>query len=141
MFSARKLTLFQLNDSHGYLEPHQELFWSGDHNECRMAGGYARVASLMEETSRVTPALAFDCGDTFHGTYLPVKSRGRAMLPITNALAFNAMTAHWEFAYGPAGFRSLAKELNYPVLAINCYEVDTGELAYAPFTILACWWG
>ena len=136
MFSARKLTLFQLNDSHGYLEPHQELFWSGDHNECRMAGGYARVASLMEETSRVTPALAFDCGDTFHGTYLPVKSRGRAMLPITNALAFNAMTAHWEFAYGPAGFRSLAKELNYPVLAINCYEVNTGELAYAPFTIL-----
>lgn len=90
MSSARKLTLFQLNDSHGYLEPHHELFWSGDHAECRMVGGYARVASLMEETSQVTPALAFDCGDTFHGTYLPVKSQGRAMLPIANALAFDA---------------------------------------------------
>ena len=58
------------------------------------------------------------------------------MLPIANALAFDAMTAHWEFAYGPAGFRSLARELNYPVLAINCYELATGELAYSPFTIL-----
>lgn len=136
MSSARKLTLFQLNDSHSYLEPHHEFFWSGDHAECRMVGGYARVASLMEETRQLTPTLAFDCGDTFHGTYLPVKSRGRAMLPIANALAFDAMTAHWEFAYGPAGFRSLARELKYPVLAINCYELATGELAYSPFTIL-----
>jgi sulfur-oxidizing protein SoxB len=46
------------------------------------------------------------------------------------------MTAHREFAYGPEQFRSLSRELKYPVLAINCYEKDTGERAFAPYTIL-----
>ena len=130
------LTIFQLNDSHGYLEPHQEIFWAADHAQYRMAGGYSRIAALMNEARQHSSVLAFDCGDTFHGTYLPVKSKGRAMLPIMNALAFDAMTAHWEFAYGPEGFRKLSEELNYPVLAINCYEKDSGELAFAPFTII-----
>jgi len=84
-----------------------------------MAGGYARIAALMSEARQHGSVLAFDCGDTFHGTYLPVKSKGRAMLPVMNALAFDAMTAHWEFAYGPEQLRSLSRELKYPVLAIN----------------------
>ncbi len=29
------------------------------------------------------------------------------------------MTAHWEFAYGPAHLRAFAKELQYPLLAIK----------------------
>jgi len=134
--STHRLTIFQLNDSHGYLEPHQELFWAADHAQYCMAGGYARIAALMSEARQHGSVLAFDCGDTFHGTYLPVKSKGRAMLPVMNALAFDAMTAHWEFAYGPEQLRSLSRELKYPVLAINCYEKNSGELTFAPFTIL-----
>jgi sulfur-oxidizing protein SoxB len=134
--SPHRLTLFQLNDSHGYLEPHQELFWAADHARYCMAGGYARIAALMSDARQHRSVLAFDCGDTFHGTYLPVKSKGLAMLPVMNALAFDAMTAHWEFAYGPKQLRSLKRELKYPVLAINCYEKDSGELVFAPFTIL-----
>jgi sulfur-oxidizing protein SoxB len=63
-----------MNDSHGYLEPHSELFWSGDHAEYKKTGGYARIASLMREDCREEQVLAFDCGDTFHGTYLPIKT-------------------------------------------------------------------
>lgn len=108
-----------MNDSHGYLEPHYEHFWSSDHAEYRMTGGYSRIAKLMNEECREEQVLAFDCGDTLHGTYTPVKTRGRAMLPILNAMGFNAMTAHWEFAYGPKEFCGLSRELKYPVLAIN----------------------
>lgn len=46
--------------------------------------------------------LALDHGDTFHGTFVAGQSRGEAMLPLMNALEFDAMTLHWEFAYGPA---------------------------------------
>jgi S-sulfosulfanyl-L-cysteine sulfohydrolase len=58
------------------------------------------------------------------------------MLPILNAMGFDAMTVHWEFAYGPKEFLSLARELKYPVLAINCYEKTTGDLIFLPFTFL-----
>ena len=41
------------------------------------------------------------------------------MGPMMNALELDAMTLHWEFAYGPDGVRDIARALNYPVLAIN----------------------
>ncbi len=135
MLDSKGLTIFQLNDSHGYLKPHPELFWSGDHAEYRIAGGYSRIASLME-IKRREEVLAFDCGDTLYGTYPSVESRGRVMLPILNFLDLDAMTAHWEFAHGPEHFKGLAKELKYPVLAINCYENKTNDLVFPPFTLL-----
>lgn len=72
--------------------------------------------------------IALDNGDTLHGTFPAVHSKGEAFVPLLNALAFDAMTAHWEFAYGPAHLRSLAKTLRYPLLAINCYEKESGRL-------------
>lgn len=135
MTRSKSLTVFQINDSHGYLEMHPELYWSGDHAEYRLAGGYARIASLIDAESE-DRTLAFDCGDTIHGTFLPVQTEGRAMIPILNALGFAAMTAHWEFAYGPKQFMSLARELKYPVLAINCYRKSSEGLAFPPSMVI-----
>ena len=131
------LTLLQMNDSHGYLEQHPELFWAGDRAEYRMAGGYARIAALIEEVrdARRERVLAFDCGDTLHGTYPAVRSEGEALVPILNALGFDAMTAHWEFAYGPEQFQKVARDLDYPVLAINCYDATTNDLVFPPYTV------
>ncbi|VVB71514.1 Uncharacterised protein [uncultured archaeon] len=58
------------------------------------------------------------------------------MLPVLNAIGFYAMTCHWDFAYGPKGLLSLQRELKYPILAINCYEKNTGDLVFPPFTVL-----
>lgn len=44
--------------------------------------------------------------------------------------------AHWEFAYGPAHLRSIAKSLRYPLLAINCYEKTSGQLAFPPSCVI-----
>ncbi len=131
------LTLLQMNDSHGYLEPHPELFYAGGRPEYRMAGGYARIAALLEEIRDAQPdrVLAFDCGDTIHGTYPAVRSKGEALVPVLNALGFDAMTAHWEFAYGPEQFRKVAERLDYPVLAVNCYDDATGNLVFLPYTV------
>jgi sulfur-oxidizing protein SoxB len=132
-----QVTLLQMNDSHGYLELHPELFWAGDRAEYLMAGGYARIAALLEAVRDARPGrvLAFDCGDTIHGTYPAVQSGGEALVPVLNALGFDAMTAHWEFAYGPEQFRKVARGLDYPVLAVNCYDDSSGDLVFPPYTV------
>ncbi|NLA38066.1 MAG: bifunctional metallophosphatase/5'-nucleotidase [Methanomicrobiales archaeon] len=132
-----QVVLLQMNDSHGYLEPHPELFWAGDRAEYRLAGGYSRIAALLDAVRDARPGkvLAFDCGDTIHGTYPAVQSEGEAFVPVLNALGFDAMTAHWEFAYGPEQFQRIARGLEYPVLAVNCYDDSSGELVFSPYTI------
>lgn len=137
MATSKTLTIMQMNDSHAYLELHPELFWSGDHAEYRKAGGYARIAAVLNQVRQDNPGrvLAFDGGDTIHGTYVAVKTQGEALIPILNTLGFDAMTAHWEFAYGPDQFRKVASQLSYPMLACNVYDQVSHKLIFPPYTI------
>jgi sulfur-oxidizing protein SoxB len=131
---THKLTILQINDTHAYLEPHQECFPAPGGLVYRQAGGFSRIAALARAIRQETEGrvLFCDSGDAFFGTYPAQKSRGEVMVPVLNALGLAAMTAHWEFAYGPRRFRELASRLNYPVLAINVYDKKTGRLAFAP---------
>ena len=134
--SGTDISILQMNDSHGYLDIHQELFWDGNHAKYELTGGYSRIATIFNEIrNERSNTLIFDCGDTIHGTYPVVNTKGMAMIPILNELDFDAMTAHWEFAYGPDHFKVLAKNLNYPMLAINCYYKSNNKLVFEPFII------
>ena len=108
------LTLLQLNDLHGYLEPHPELVRTEGGWRVERLGGVARIARLFEEARAEGPCLTLDNGDTFHGTRVAVASGGEALVPIMNALKIDAMTAHWEFAYGPAGFKAWRRDWSIP---------------------------
>lgn len=132
-----RLTLLQINDTHGYLEPHAELFWTAEGPDLRTAGGFARIASIFAEARQENPGgvLAFDNGDTFHGTPELVESRGAAAVPILNALGLSAMTGHWDFAYGPARAAELASALRYPFLAANCHALTPEAPRFAPTTV------
>jgi len=138
MIRSKRLTILQMNDSHGYFELHPELYWSGDKVYCRKAGGYARISTLFKQARQenLGAVIALDNGDTIHGTFLALHSKGEALVPILNALAFEGMTAHWEFAYGPDHFRSIVNKLDFPMLAINCYYKDTNKHAFPPFQIV-----
>ncbi len=138
MASDQSLTIVQVNDTHSYLELHPELFWTGNGATYRMAGGYARLATVIAQIRQEKPGsvVVLDGGDTFHGTYPAVQSQGEAMLPVLNAIGFDAMTAHWEFAYGPAQFQRLADRLDYPVLALNCYAKDSEERVFPSHRIV-----
>ena len=63
-------------------------------------------------------------------------SKGRDLVPLLNALDFDAMTAHWDFAYGPEHLRSLADQLTYPILAANCSQKNSGAPAFPRFRIV-----
>lgn len=134
----RRLTILQMNDTHGYLEPHAELVWRGREPTFPVLGGYARISGLFKAVRAERPGavLALDNGDTFHGTYPAVASKGEALVPLANALGLDAMTAHWEFAWGPDHFRDLVTRLTYPMLAINCYEMETGKRPFPPSCVV-----
>lgn len=136
--ASKKLTILQINDLHGYLEPHPELVREGGHAKLVTLGGLARIASLFRQ-ARAEPeaaVLALDNGDTFHGTYAAVHDQGQSMVPLMNALELDAMAVHWEFAYGPAGVKRLAAQLGYPMLGINCYHKDSGDLFFEPCRVV-----
>jgi len=133
-----KVTILQINDSHGYLESHPEFYWKGSKEIYRNAGGYARIASLFNQIREEQPGnvIALDNGDTIHGTFPVVSSRGEAMVSILNALNLDGMTAHWEFAYGPDHFKRIVEKLDYPMLAINCYDENTDDLVFPPYHVV-----
>jgi 2',3'-cyclic-nucleotide 2'-phosphodiesterase (5'-nucleotidase family) len=137
MKSRNSLTIVQLNDSHAYFDLHQEMFWQGGQAVYRPAGGYARIAALVKQVRAANQecVLFCDCGDTLHGTYPVLKTQGQALIPVLNSLGLDAMTAHWEFAYGPATFKQCTAEISYPMLAINVYDQSTKERFFPPYSV------
>ena len=137
MTSKRSLTIVQMNDSHAYFDLHQEMFWQGDHALYRPAGGYARIATIVKQIRDKSKGniLFCDCGDTMHGTYPALDTQGQALIPILNSLGLDAMTAHWEFAYGPKRFNQRVAELDFPMLANNVYDNVTKKPVYQSYAI------
>jgi 2',3'-cyclic-nucleotide 2'-phosphodiesterase (5'-nucleotidase family) len=137
MAAKKSLTIVQMNDTHAYFDIHQEMFWQGDHAVYRQAGGYARIATIVKQirTESSGNCLFCDCGDTLHGTYPALATQGQAMIPILNSLGLDAMTAHWEFAFGPKVFNQRVAELNYPMLANNVFDKLTKKPVYQSYAI------
>ena len=136
--ASKKLTIVQMNDSHAYLDLHPEFFWENGKAVYRMAGGYGRIATILNQIRAENPGqvLFLDGGDTFHGTYSAVQTAGEALVPIMNTLRPAAMTAHWEFAYTPQGFKKLTAKLAYPMLAMNVHTKESGENYFKPYQIV-----
>jgi len=134
---TKELTILQINDAHSYLELHNEVFYGPQGVNIRKAGGYSRIQTLVDNLrkEREGRVLFLDNGDTFHGTYEAVESKGASMIPVLNHLGLDAMTFHWDIAYGPKVLEELAEALFYPVLAINVYRKETGKLLFPPYVL------
>ncbi len=134
----KTLTILQLNDLHGYLEPHWEMILDDGSWSFKKLGGLSRIATMFKAVRKQSAGsvLTLDNGDTFHGTYVSTSSKGLSMVPLMNALEFDAMTTHWEFAYGPEGVKKIENQLRYPMLAINCFYKDTGDLFFEPYKMI-----
>ncbi|MEF8875045.1 MAG: bifunctional metallophosphatase/5'-nucleotidase, partial [Candidatus Thermoplasmatota archaeon] len=132
------LVILQMNDSHGYLDLHDEYFWEDGEQVYREVGGYARITSYLDRVREKNPdsVIAVDNGDTIHGTYPVVQSEGEVMKSILNEMKFDAWTAHWDFAYGSQHLIDYAEDLEYPLLAINCFYDETDELVFDPYKVV-----
>jgi len=135
--TSKSLNIIQINDVHGYMDLHQELFWQGSKATFRQTGGYARLATLVHEIRVENPdnVLFFDNGDTLHGTFPVVQTKGEILIPLLNQLNLDAMTVHWEFAYSPNVLTEIAGKLNYPILAANIYHKENGKYFFKPYIV------
>ncbi len=134
-----ELTFLQINDLHGYVAPHPEMVRDNDGQwQFTELGGLARIAGLFDAVRAEQPdgVIALDNGDTFHGTHVAVKSKGKALIPMMNALKLDAMTVHWEFAYGPEGVHEIGRELDYPILGTNVFRKADDSLFLKPITMI-----
>jgi len=137
MANRKSLSIVQMNDTHAYFDLHQELFWQGDRAVYRLSGGYARISTIVKQIRAESHGncLFCDCGDTLHGTFPALNTQGKALIPVLNSLELDAMTAHWDFAYGPKVFNQRVAELNYPMLANNVFEKETKKQIYQSYAI------
>lgn len=133
---SKKLTIIQMNDVHGYIEPHLEHFYESKGLTVKEAGGFSRIKTVIEKSQKKGPTFIFDNGDTFHGTYEAVDSKGEQLIPLVNELGIEAMTFHWDIGYGPERLKAIGEKLNYPILAINAYKEEDDQLYFEPYTIV-----
>ncbi len=139
MADTRRVSLVYVNDIHAQIEPHAELFWSGGTEEfVRDAGGLSRMATLFNRLRAERPdeLLLVDGGDTIQGSGPAAWSEGRVVVEPMNALGLDvAIPGNWSVAYGAEAWKQRASEFNYPLVAANMRDEETGELLFPPYLL------
>ncbi|MBK6364699.1 MAG: 5'-nucleotidase C-terminal domain-containing protein [Saprospiraceae bacterium] len=123
-----QLTILQTTDVHCQVHAHDELFWENNGIVFRKTGGYAHFASYMKKMRKSKNHLfLMDTGDMFQGSELSVKTTGRAISPILNALEYDLyLPGNWEVIYGKKEMQHLLGGLHAPKVCANMYH-DLGE--------------
>ena len=135
------VSILQTTDVHCQVHPHDELFWENEQAVFRKTGGYAQLASyLKKERKKNAATFLIDTGDMFQGSELSVKTTGKAMVPILNALGYDLyLPGNWEVIYYKKAMQTLLGSLNAPKVCANMYhdlgDGKKGELIFPPYYI------
>jgi len=136
-----KINILQTTDVHCQIHPHDELFWENGQSVFRKTGGYAHLATYLKDQRRVNPdTFLIDTGDMFQGSELSVKTTGKAMVPILDALGYDLyLPGNWEVIYYKKAMQTLLGALHGPKVCANMYhdlgEGKKGELIFPPYHI------
>ena len=133
------ITLLQTTDVHCQIHPHDELFWENDRAVYRKTAGYAHIATLFDQVRRSNPnTFIVDTGDMFQGSELAVKTTGKAIVPILNALGYDLyLPGNWEVVYYKKAMQTLLGGLDAPKVCANMFhdagEGQPGALVFPPY--------
>ena len=100
---AQHLTILHTADIHAQLDIHDEFFWEDGKPVFRRRGGVATLRSMIDALRRQNPGntLVVDGGDCFQGSAVASFSKGRVMVPLVNAIAYDlVLPGNWEVVYG-----------------------------------------
>lgn len=135
----KKFSIAFVNDIHAQLEPHPELYWTLDDTQREMrAGGLSRIRTAFDQLAAARPEemLRIDGGDTFQGSGPSAWTEGEVMVRPLNALKLDmAIPGNWSVVYGGDRLRTLRDKLNYPMIAANIYDKESGERTFQPTMI------
>ncbi|MDP0926015.1 thiosulfohydrolase SoxB [Paracoccus onubensis] len=99
-------------------------------------GGFDRIATVVKSIRAERPnTLLLDGGDTWHGSFTSLKTRGEDMVRVMNLLGSEAMTAHWEFTFGTDRVQELIGMMDQPLLGANIFDAEWDEPAFEPSRI------
>ena len=135
------ISILQTTDVHCQIHPHDELFWENNKAVFRKTGGYAHLATYLQKERKKNPhTFLIDTGDMFQGSELAVKTTGKAMVPILNALGYDLyLPGNWEVVYYKKAMQTLLGSLNAPKVCANMYhdagDGKKGELIFPPYYI------
>lgn len=135
------ITILQTTDVHCQIHAHDELFWENENVVFRKTGGYAHLATYLEQTRKKNPhSFLIDTGDMFQGSELSVKTTGKAMVPILNSLNYDLyLPGNWEVVYYKKAMQTLLGTLSAPKVCANMYhdigDGNKGELIFPPYHI------
>jgi len=80
--------------------------------------------------------LFMDAGDTFQGSGPAALSKGEAIIEPINSIGLDlGLPGNWEVVYGKDKLLEMTDKLNYPIIAANMVDEDTGKLLYDPYII------
>ncbi len=103
----KTVTLMQLQDVHGHIHPHAEIF--PDDRKDPDSGGLAKLTTLIEQVRKEVGkenSMLLAIGDTTHGSTETTFSLGDALMPWLNSLDIDAFTpGNWDFGYGPRVYK------------------------------------
>ncbi|MBC7775376.1 MAG: 5'-nucleotidase C-terminal domain-containing protein [Phycisphaerae bacterium] len=122
------ITLLQTTDVHCQIHSHDELFWENNQAVFRKTAGYAHVATLFDKVRKSNPnTFVIDTGDMFQGSELSVKTTGKAITPILNAMGYDLyLPGNWEVVYYKKNMQTLLGGLDGPKVCANMFH-DVGE--------------
>lgn len=135
----RTVVIGYINDVHAQIEPHPELFWSGDGERfVREAGGLARIATVFGQLRAEYPGqtLFIDGGDTLQGSGPAAWTKGRVVVAPTNKLGLDlGIPGNWSVAYGAKALKARATEFAHPLIAANMFDEADGEPLFTAYFI------
>jgi S-sulfosulfanyl-L-cysteine sulfohydrolase len=100
---APHITILHTADIHAQLDAHAEFFWENGKPVFKRRGGFATLRTMINALRRQNPGntLLVDGGDCFQGSGVASLSRGQAIVPLVNAIAYDlVLPGNWEVVYG-----------------------------------------
>lgn len=99
-------------------------------------GGLDRVATVVRAIRAERPdALLLDGGDTWHGSYTSLQTKGQDVVNAMNLLGVDAMTSHWEWTFGADRVAEIVEGLPFAFLGQNVFDNEWDEPALEPYKI------
>ena len=139
---ASVMTILHTADIHGQLLTHDELFIEEGKPVYKKRGGYATLKTMINELRSQNPnnTMLVDGGDCFQGSGVAALSKGKAIVPLMNDLAYDLiLPGNWEVIYGKAMMMEDMFGYNAPKVCANMYHKDNknvvGDLIFPPYFI------